>query len=453
MHDPALSDAPLPADRDSDHKDAIVVGGNVAGLTIAYLLGHLGYDTMLVDRAPTLGGTDSSFTIDSGARFDIGLHALDFMRSEVVTKLFLHVIDGQVHKVRRRRAIVLRNHQIPYNSPAAEWPEELRSMLPKGEIVDTLGGEPPTRENLARYYGREFVDFVFDEVQRSYPSEMRHLEFGVPEHELLTNTYPWFFPRASRETPDGNVSRGYHDKKRRGDSEEWYLYPKEGGFGRFAEAFGEELTAAGVEVKTAVRDLDAVIDPQSKTCTHVLVEGRELTADRVFWCGPVGLLAGKLGMDVPDKPDQFVLGSFHFEKKLRSDFSELLVGDPEHPINRASFPGVLSGSGQPLVQLEFAFPRADTSWPRDGDAWRERWLDSLDRLGIATRDNPLRGYDFKTFPILYNCYGIEGEPMPEVDFSDIPPTSNLRPVLPSIRNININTRVPQFLRYLVDELS
>ena len=48
---------------------------------------------------------------------------------------------------------------------------------------------------------------------------------------------------------------------------------------------------------------------------------------------------------------------------------------------------------------------------------------------------------------------IDGVPMPEVDFSGaLPPDSNLRPVLPTIRKVNINTRLPQYLEFLAQDL-
>ena len=33
-------------------------------------------------------------------------------------------------------------------------------MLPAGELVDDIGGEAPTRERLARCYGRAWADFA-----------------------------------------------------------------------------------------------------------------------------------------------------------------------------------------------------------------------------------------------------------------------------------------------------
>ena len=82
----------------------------------------------------------------------------------------------------------------------------------------------------------------------------------------------------------------------------------------------------------------------------------------------------------------------------------------------------------------------------------EDWTESLRRLGIVEAENELVDFCFKSFPAFYNTFGIEGQPMPEIDFDDIPETSNLRPVLPSYRNTNINTRVPRYLKFMVEDL-
>ncbi len=60
-------------------------------------------------------------------------------------------------------------------------------------------------------------------------------------------------------------------------------------------------------------------------------------------------------------------------------------------------------------------------------------------------------FDCKLAPMLYNAYGVEGEPMPEFDFP-VSQDSNLRPVLLTPKKININTRLPEYLRFLSEDL-
>jgi len=438
----------------AENCDAIVVGGNVAGMVVAYLLGQLGYATKLLEKQPALGGMDRSFSNRNGRVFDFGLHVLDALRTEVVTKLFRYVVDDDVHETERRRGIVLRNHMIPYNAAPGDWPEELRALWPDGDLIDELGEAPPTRDALSRCYGERFAGMIFDEVLASYPSETRQLDFGVDESRLLTNIYPWFFPRARRVGVTKNLSRKYHDGKRAG-GKEVFLYPRRGGFGAFAEGFRKKLVGLGVEVLTDIPDLHFEMEPAKQHVSWVTARGRRFRAPRVFWCAPVGILYRLLSIPVSElKPDQFVLGSFEFSRPLDCAYHELILGDPQHFINRMSFPGKIGRTTDNLVQLEFAYPRhAPGKFVTDESFWKDCWLASLRKLGIVHDTNELVDFDLKTVPLVYNCFGIEGREMPEVELGELHPESNLRPVLPSVRNININTRVPQFLEFLTAELT
>lgn len=445
----------LAADRvasDVQRCDAIVIGGNTAGLIVAYMLGQYGFETRLLEKSPVLGGTDRSFLNRNGRRFDFGLHVLDYMRSEFTTKLYERAVDGAVHKVPRRRGIVLRDHVIPYNAPAEEWPDELRRLLKPGPLVDELGTAPPTRENLTPFYGKAFVDFVFDEVLRSYPAECRHLEFGVEEAALMSGVYPWFFPRARRGRAELNESRAYQDRVRE-RNEEYLLYPDEGGFGAFAEGFRRKVEALGATVETDVADLELDVEPETKVVRSVLAHGQRWYAPRVYWCAPPEPLCRVLSMPAPDtRPDRFVLGSFELDTRVTCDHTELIVAAVEHLANRISFPGKFTGERDDLVQVEFAFPRGSELAERGEGFWMESWIESLKTLGIVPRGAQVVDFDLKSVPLLYNSYGVEGEPMPDVTF-ELPEGSNLRPVLPTIRNANINARVPQYLRFLADDLA
>lgn len=431
--------------------DAIVVGSNLAALVFAYLLSGWGYRVALVDRSAQVGGMDRSFRNANGRSFDFGFHGLAYMRSEFVTKLFTAVMDGAVRQVEHRRGMVLRGYRVPYNAAREEWPAELQALLRPGELVDTIGSAPPTRERLAVAYGSGFADFVYDEVLASYPSEIRHLAFGVEAWRLLVNLYPWFFPQARRARGEGG-SRGYQDSVREGRRES-LLYPAEGGFAGFAEGLRRRLEERGVELLLGADDYAVEFDARAGRIRWLRSAGRRLTAPRVYWCASPASLCGLLGQPLPAlDPDLFVLGSFEFDRPIRCDFTELIVGDPEHAINRISFPAKLTGGTDSLVQLEFSYPRATDRYDDKPRYWLDQWTRSLRALGIVGSEHQLLDFDFKAVPLLYNCYGAEGQAMPELELPVLPADTNLRPVLPSLRKININTRVPEYLRFLADDL-
>lgn len=422
--------------------DAIVLGGSIRGLVAAYVLGRLGCRAVLIEKTRRIGGADSSFMTSKGTRFDHGLHVLDAARSDITTRLFTHVVDGRVHDTPLKRGIVLRNHVMPYAPTPDDMPPALRQMLPPGPLVDDLGDECPTRERLARYYGRVFTDLVFDEVLLSYPSDARHLAFGVDESRLLTNIYPWFFPRATRRPGVGDESRLFHDRLRAG-IEQRILYPQDGGFGGFADGFLRHLDRARVEVLTGADDLHLEMAPGTHTVTWIGACGRRFAAPHVFWGGSWSVLCGLLNLPCQQvATDRVMLGSFRFNRPATSAYHEILVGDPLHHLSRVYFPAAFRESTDALMQVEFAVPRA-VSWPEDPDDWRESWLASARSLGWLDDRHQVEEFDYRSFPMHFNGFGAEGEPLRDADPRLIRADSNIRPLVPSMANLNLNRYVPR----------
>jgi glycine/D-amino acid oxidase-like deaminating enzyme len=437
----------------TEHVDAVVVGGTIRGLVSAYVLGSLGYHTVLVHGAPTLGGADGSFVTSKGNVFDNGFHVLDEGRSPLTTRLFVHALGGHVRRMTLRRSIVLRGHVLDYAAAPRELPEELRSMLPGDELVDDIGDDTPTRADLARCYGADFADLILDEVLASYPTEVRHRAFGVDESLLLTNIYPWFFPRADRASPGADESRVFHDQLRSGRPQT-ILYPAEGGFGRFARSLADLCDPNLVEVVTAATDLDVKVEPGTSRVDHVEAAGRRFDADRYFWGGGWAPYCRTLGIACQDViTDRVVVGSFRLDRPANADGHEILVGDPRFHINRVQFPSALRGSDDALMQVEFAVPVHDDSWTLDSAEWRTRWWDDLTQLGLLDAGHRALDFEFRSFEMHFNGFGAEGEPLRDADPTSVPADTNLLALAPSMANLNLNRYVPQVVADVVAAVS
>ncbi|MCA8974161.1 MAG: NAD(P)-binding protein [Planctomycetes bacterium] len=422
--------------------DAIIVGSSMRGLVTAYVLSQLGCRAVLLERGDHVGSADGSFTTSGGTSFDFGLHVLDAMRSPLATRLFTHVVDGAVHEQVLRRAIVLRGHVLPYNPKPADLPGELRAMLRGEALVDDIGDELPTRARLAACYGPAFADLVLDEVLPSYPTENRHRAFGVDEARLLTNIYPWFFPAAQRVEARDSASRMFHDRLRRGHAQR-ILYPQEGGFGGFARGFLQKLDPRRVEVLTGARDLNVQVRPGTHAVEWVAAGGRRFAAPHVFWAAPWPALCQLLSLPCQQVvTDRVLLGSFRLDRPALGDFHEYLVGDPRRRVNRISRPASFRGSDDPLLQVEFAVPIAE-DWPREAAVWQRYWQDDLVALGLLAADHRVVEFDFRDVPLHFNAFGAEGEPLRDADPALVDPAGNMRPVVPSMANLNLNAYVPQ----------
>lgn len=425
--------------------DAVIIGANIRGLVAASVLHSFGYRVIVVDRASAIGGADGSFVTAAGNLFDHGLHVLDETRSELATRLFVKALDGQVRRLTLRRGIVLRGSIMPYAPEPHEMPRSLADLLPSLELVDDIGDDLPTRERLSECYGTGFADLIFGEVLPSYPSESRHLQFGVDEARLLTNIYPWFFPRGKRSAPSADESRAFHDRLRTGTPQA-VLYPAEGGFGSFAHSLADGLIADGVELVLGATDLEVVVGPAHRA-EYVATGDRCFAATRYFWASAWPGLCAVLGLPCQDvATDRVILGSLRLDRAPNTDHHELLVGDPSLWINRIHFPSAFRGTTDHLMQVEFAVPIADATWSEDPDDWRTRWVDDLRRLGILDTDHTIEDFDVRSFVMHFNGFGAEGEALRDADPTLLDPDSNVHPVVPSMANLNLNRYVPRVVR-------
>jgi hypothetical protein len=147
-----------------------------------------------------------------------------------------------------------------------------------------------------------------------------------------------------------------------------------------------------------------------------------------------------------------LLGSFRLNRPPETAWHEILVGDPGHPINRISFPARFRESDDPLLQVEFAVPVAEP-WPAEADHWQRAWIASARQLGLLGDAHRVEEFDFRSFPLHFNGFGAEGEPLRDADPGLLGPDSNVRPVVPSMANLNLNRHVPRTVSYVTSVLA
>ena len=99
------------------------------------------------------------------------------------------------------------------------------------------------------------------------------------------------------------------------------------------------------------------------------------------------------------------------------------------------------------MQVEYAFPKAEDR-PIDAEHWKNVWLGELRKLGVLDGDHTVELFDFKTFCMHFNAFGMEGEPVQEADVALLRDDSNIHPVTPSLLNLNMNIHVPRDVRFV-----
>ncbi len=104
------------------------------------------------------------------------------------------------------------------------------------------------------------------------------------------------------------------------------------------------------------------------------------------------------------------------------------------------------------MQVEYVVPRADKP-PLESDHWRDTWLEDTRRIGILDDAHQVEVFDFKTRPIHFNSFGMEGHPLKDADIAQLNGDSNIYPLQPSMANLNLNSYVPKTVDYVTSVLS
>ncbi|MFY0642735.1 MAG: NAD(P)-binding protein [Bermanella sp.] len=355
--------------------DVIIFGAGLSGLVAAYTLSSYGIKCCILEKSDHIGGGNASFKNDLGDIFDTGYHALDESRSKITSSLFKKVMPEYIQHT-LRRGIALDGSVFKYNADIEDWPVNLKNKLSLKDFDNV--GDVITSDNLANVYGVDYSEYCKNTILYSYPSEVRSLKEGGSKSRMFDMVYPWFFPKLEKTSDGNSESTKFHNKMR--NQEQTVIYPKHSGFFGFIEGLYESIDKQYCDIFLGCKDINIKLN-DAYQCESVEALGVSYTSSHYFWCAPFIGLASLYGMDLPKGvPQKLALGSFRFNYELPDSFHEILVGDPNHKINRISFPGLLRNERNNLLQVEFIFPADEFDY--DVDTWRKSWVSSLIELGI-----------------------------------------------------------------------
>ena len=370
-------------------KSVIIFGGGLSGLVTANVCSHLGIDSLLVENSNLLGGGNKSIKDKEGNIFDYGYHALDYNRSFITTKFFIKVLQNNYRKFKLKRGIIIKDHLIPYNEKINKWPKDLKVLFSKKLQEDTIEGKL-SRVKISKNFGKKFTDLAYKDILISYPSIKWSLENGGKEEDFFGLVYPWFFPNIKKKNQRKSEWEIFHDKMR--NVEHFVLYPKKGGFESFIKGIQNDINKKYCKIIKNTKNIKFQINSKTRNISSVKINERVFVANAYFWCNSPISLCKILGINIKKmksgKPQQIIFGNFVLKNNIKSNFHEILVGNPQHKINRISFPGKISNKGNRLIQVEWAIP-LNTS-KIDKISLKKSWIASLMTLGIINKQNQIK---------------------------------------------------------------
>lgn len=431
--------------------DTLIIGGGQAGLISANILSNLGYETILVEKSPILGGGNSSFQNSFGDTFDYGYHALDYNRSLFTSNFFKSLLDNEINVFNLKRGLLLNNKIIKYAEVPNKWPKDFKITTKK--VKDDIDVNIPiTKKKLTKIYGKKFTEFIYKKVLYSYPSLIKLKSLGHSEKDLIQQVYPWFFPKILKTKKAKTEFQLYHDKVRN-EGNQKIMYPKKGGFSQFMEAIVKNSNPKYLNIfKNAQNMKFHFKDEHVKT---VAFNDKIIKAKNIYWCTSLTYLAEMMNINVKKSDatkQEIILGSFTFKDKIQTNYHEILVGDPNCNFNRIGFPKKLSNDTViNTLQVEYYFPKGE--FLETSEEWKKIWTKQLKKAGIVEEENKLLEFDFKRYDAGYLNSDSNTKHIKELQKKLNSKSSNIFVPFRGEGPENINRIVPTVFKNVIDKIT
>jgi len=362
-----------------EKRAAHIVGAGVCGLTLAYQLAKAGFEVVVLEKQPDVGGLARTFRYGDFS-FDIGPHRFhtDIPR---VGQFIRSILQDEGITILRQSSVYLfgKFHQ---------WPLRPKSLvrLPKRALlscfVDLFRRPPFQGERFDGYIKSKYGETLYRIFFRDY-----------------TLKYCWVDPAKLHYTwASASIDRAIIDKRASMDTlldtlkvtllprpvTTEFLYPKHG-VDVFSRRLAQKIEALGGKVRLGVSDIS--LQGAKGRIRKISYDGTTDEVDVLVWTAPITLLSEKLGLGTP-KLRYLSLVAFNIQVGRSVPFGDQWIYFPsnELTLTRASFPQNFSRDmapeGKSGVCVEIT-----TLGPPDmaaADKKRGRIVQDLERVGICS---------------------------------------------------------------------
>lgn len=377
----------------------LIVGSGLAGLSAAREARHRGFDILLLEAKPEIGGllrTDVVHTEHGTYTLDVtGGHWLHTLTQPLVRDLLEDLAPGIWQPCVRKAGCLIDGQVIPYpvqrnlrGIDPALVADYVRTLVKNELLGNSLMPPKNFREWLLRHFGSRLCEefmFPYNERIWRYPLEQMSCESQrVPTVDLLDAI------KGIMECNEGAV--GYNSE---------FVYPCLGGIATLVRSLAADL-------ENCIRTHEPVIQIYPNTKRVVTANANEYVYDILVWTGPVTKLidclvtaptcqvkgirceqlrsfASKLrhaGLQV------VVLGQPHYENRFGNEIQWLYVpkGYPFHRVGWSSrVASYLAPAGCEALYVELASHQQSQVCESDV-------LAALAALGVRVQDQPVDVY-------------------------------------------------------------
>ena len=322
-------------------KNAVIVGGGIAGLFAGLVLARAGKHLIhLVERDARMGGLLRSTQYGDRLSYDTGIHyavetgnpKIDSILFEGMTEDKWHIFatslpQGNVFGGRLNRD----SGCIDARMLAADL--QARGLVEMLDGQATSDDIPHLAEEFGAEYGPTYTEHIYRPVMRKLAGhELEQLAPGAHGSFDISRliVVPSRAAKRLKTLPEYDKCIAY-TKTLDGRSTIQKFYPRSGGIGMWPELLTRRLADAGARIHTATT-IDAVTADNRRITSVTFSDGQVLPCDLLVWTVPLPMLARALGIGISGAAPVFrhvLLLHFLFSKVVMPDLHWISIYDEE----------------------------------------------------------------------------------------------------------------------------
>jgi len=388
-------------------KRIIILGGGLAGISLAYFLqektGIASIDILEKENEP--GGLCRSFQ-HNGITVDIGPHIF-FSKDKETLNFMLALLGDNKHELRRSNRILHKGYfiQYPFENDLSKLSDEERSKCVDAFLHNPYRDYPA--DNMLQFFLKTFGEGIANLYLCPYNEKIWKFNPAYMDTQMVER-----IPRP----PDEDILRSAAGETVDGYTHQLYFsYPKTGGTAAFIKAFVDKLNEK-VKIHTSHK-VSSV--QKSNNGWHIKAANAEFKGDLLVSCIPVNVLTeiydgidervAKCGRGL--RHNNIIIAMATVSVDRAGDNFAFMVADKDvifHRVSKVDFLGEnYHKDGTASYMMEYTYRDEDKNATLSDEELQEKFIDGLFKIGFVHEKSEVQVFTLKRFPYAYVIYDLQ----------------------------------------------